>query len=240
MGQDARISSILVLKELRAALGTFAETAAKALEEASTEIQRARQWLLEDRYRHWKAQVQTRTERFARAKIALKQKQVFDRTLGGTPTSCVDERKALKIAEARLREAEHKFRRVQAWSLRIEKEMSDYRGATQRLLSAIEVDIPNARARLDNMVEALEAYVALAPPEMPRTPTEKAEADFVRSGEAPASGAPADPSPAPRDPAQGNELPRESTPLPREHHAPDLGRVPNRDASRLGAPREAT
>jgi chromosome segregation ATPase len=222
MSQEARISSILVLKELRAALGTFAETAAKALEEASTEIQRARQWLLEDRYRYWKAQVQARSERFARAKIALKQKQVFDRTLGGTPTSCVDERKALKIAEARFREAEHKFRRVQAWSLRIEKEMSDYRGATQRLLSAIEVDIPNARARLDNMTDALEAYVALAPPEMPRSATEKAEADFVRSGEGSAPGTPADPSPAPPGPAQGSEALRETPPSPHENRTPDL------------------
>ena len=41
MSQEARVSSVLVLKQLRAALGTFAETAARALEEASTEIQRA-------------------------------------------------------------------------------------------------------------------------------------------------------------------------------------------------------
>jgi len=188
MGQEAKVSSVLVLKQLRAALGTFAETAATALEEASTEIQRARQWLLEDRYRYWKTQVQTRTERLARAKIALKQKEVFDRTLGGTPTSCIDERRALKLAEQRLQEAEHKFRRLQAWSQRIEKELSDYRGATQRLLSAIELDLPNARARLDNMIGALEAYLALAPPEMPPSATEKADTDLVRTGELPAPG----------------------------------------------------
>ncbi|MCL5280379.1 MAG: hypothetical protein M1376_10785 [Planctomycetes bacterium] len=202
MSQEARVSSLRVLQELRAALGTFAETAAQALEEASTETQRARQWLLEDRYRHWKTQVQMRSERFARAKIALQQKQVFDRTLGGTPTSCVDERKALKRAELRLREAERKFRRVQAWSLRIEKEMSDYRGATERLLSAIEVDIPNARARLDHMIEALEAYVALAPPEMPRT---------VGAG----------PCACPEEGQPRGVAPTE---IPRGNHAPDLGR----------------
>jgi len=222
MSQEARISSILVLKELRAALGTFGETAARALEEASTEIQRARQWLLEDRYRYWKTQVQVRTERFARAKIALKQKEVFDRTLGGTPTSCVDERKAVKIAEARLREAEHKFRRVQAWSLRIEKEMSDYRGATQRLLSAIEVDIPNARTRLDNMIASLEAYLALAPPEMPRSAAEQAEAELVRSGEASAPCSTADQPSAPPNPEEGVEAQRETTALPHENRAPDL------------------
>ena len=227
MSQEARISSVLVLKQLRASLGTFAETAVTALEEASTEIQHTRQWLQDDRYRHWKAQVQTRTERFAQAKIALKQKEVFDRTLGGTPSSCVDERKALKRAEERLREAEYKLSRVKAWSQRIEKELSDYRGATQRLISAIEVDIPNARARLDNMINALEAYLALAPPEMPRDATEKPEADLVRAGEVPVPDAADDRAPAPPRPDEGIEPRRETAPLPHGSNVPD----PEREAT---------
>jgi hypothetical protein len=156
-----------VLRQLRASLGTFAEAAAAALEEASTEIQRTRRWLGEDQYHFWKTQVQAGTEQYTRAKLALKQRQVFERTLAGSPSSCVDEKKALKVAEARLREAEHKLSRVKAWCQQIDKELSDYRGATQRLASAIEVEIPNARARLDKMVDSLEAYLALAPPEMP-------------------------------------------------------------------------
>jgi len=224
MSQEARVSSVLVLKQLRASLGTFAETAAIALEEASTEIQRTRQWLEEDRYRHWKAQVQAQTEQSARAKIALKQKEVFDRTLGGTPSSCVDERKALKIAEGRLREAEYKLRRVKAWSQRIEKELSDYRGATQRLLSAVEVEIPNARARLDNMIDSLEAYLALAPPEMPWDARETSEVDPVGPGGMPAPGSAEDRSPASQNPAAGVEALRETTPLPHENNAPDLER----------------
>ena len=35
------------------------------------------------------------------------------------------------------------------------------------------MDIPNARARLEKMVESLEAYVALAPPEPVRGPDEE-------------------------------------------------------------------
>jgi hypothetical protein len=221
MGQEARIGSVLVLKQLRASLGTFAETATRALEEASTEIQRTRQWLQEDRYRHWKTQFQARSERFAQAKIALKTKEVFDRTLGGTPSSCVDERKALKIAEARLREAEYKLSRVKAWNQRIEKELSDYRGATQRLASAIEVEIPNARARLDSMIDSLEAYLALAPPEMPRSTT---EVDSARPGETPAPGVTEDRPSAPQSPENAAEALRETTPSPQANHVPDLER----------------
>jgi chromosome segregation ATPase len=186
MSQEARVSSVLVLQQLKASLATFAETASVALDEAGTDIQRTRRWLAEDRVRHWRAQVQVRAERLARANIALKQKEVFDRTLAGTPSSCVDERKALKAAQGQLREAEHKLGRVKAWSQQIEKELSDYRGAVQRLVSAIEVDIPNARAKLDKMIDSLEAYLALAPPEMPKGANEESVVDIVRPGETPA------------------------------------------------------
>lgn len=173
MSQEARISSVPMLQELRTSLATFAGTAAMALEEAGANVQRTRQWLTQDRYRYWKTQVQVRSERLSRAHIALKQKEVFDRTLAGTPSSCVDERKALKLAERQLREAEHKLSRVRAWSQEIEKELSNYRGAVHRLASALEVDIPNARAKLDKMIDALEAYLALAPPEMPQSTDER-------------------------------------------------------------------
>jgi hypothetical protein len=220
MGQEARVSSIPVLKQLRASLGTFAAIASAAMEEASTEIHRTRQWLREDQYRFWKAQVQAHTEQFVRAKLALKQRQVFDRTLSGTPTSCVDERKALKVAEARLREAEHKLSRVKAWSQQIDTEWSEYRGATQKLVSAIEVEIPNARARLDKMIDSLEAYLALAPPEMPRSATDQPEVDLVQPGEAPAPVPPEHPFPAPPSPTETVEAPPGTTPAPHENPVP--------------------
>ena len=194
------------------------------MDEASTEIQRVCRWLAEDCYRHWKTQVQVRTEQFTRAKLALKGRQVLDRTLAGTPSSCVDERKALKVAEARLREAELKFQRVKAWNQRLEKEMSDYRGAVQRLVEAIEVDIPNARAKLDKMIGSLEAYLALAPPEMPGTATEKAEVGLVPPEDMSAS-SPTEPQP-PASPSSEDDrdAQREAAPAPQENPAPDQGR----------------
>jgi len=219
MSQEARVSSILVLKELRASLATFAEAASMALEEASTDIQRTHRWLVDDRYRYWRTQVQVRSERSARANIALKQKEVFDRTLAGTPSSCVDERKALKLAQGQLREAEHKLGRVRAWSQQIEKELSNYRGAVHRLVSAIEVDIPNARAKLEKMIDSLEAYLALAPPEMPKGAGEESQVDVVWPGEVQAPPPADSQSPAPQNPEEGNEVLRETTPGPNENPA---------------------
>jgi hypothetical protein len=186
---EARVHSVAALRQFRASLGTFAEIASAALEETSAGIQHTRQWLTEDRYRHWKKQVEARTDQFVQAKLTLKRKQIFDRALAGSPGSCIDEKKALKKAEERLQEAEHKFSRVKGWALQIEKEASDYRKGVQGLTYAVETEIPNARAKLEKMIESLEAYLALAPPEMAVVAGEESLTDVMRSGEAPTTNA---------------------------------------------------
>jgi len=201
MRQEARVNSVVALKEFRAALAKFAETASAALDEVHSDIQRTQSWLLEDRRRHWKNQVRLRQERYVQAKLALKRKGIFDLALAGARTSAIDEKKALAIAERQLREAERREARTRSWILQLEKELSDYRAATQGLSGAIDTDIPNARARLEKMVESLEAYVALAPPEEVRS-TDEAGPD----NEAPSVQQPVPPSPeaddeAPEDPS---------------------------------------
>ena len=166
MSQYARVHSVAMLKQLRSSLATFAETTAIALDEVSSEIQRTLTWLNENRQRYWKTQVRLRQERYVQAKLAVKRKGMFDLALAGVRSSAVDEKKALAIAERQLREAERRLARSRSWVLRIDKELSDYRATIHGLTGALEVDIPNARARLEKMVESLEAYAALAPPEM--------------------------------------------------------------------------
>jgi hypothetical protein len=183
MGGKARISSSAALTEFRASLATFASVATTALDEAGTDIQRTIQWLKEDRYRYWKAQVQTRTEQYTRAKLALKQREVLDRAVAGTHSSCVEERRAVRITEKRLHDAENKFRLVGMYSRQIEKESLEYKGAIHGLVNAVEVEIPNACASLERMVKSLEQYVALAPPEMPLSSREGVESTVVQPPE---------------------------------------------------------
>ena len=175
MSQQAKVSSFAMLRRFRASLMTFASVASGALDEAGADFEGTLLWLRGDQYRYWKNQVRACTERFVRAKLALKQKEILDRALAGTRSSCVDERKAVAAAHRRLREAEHKLQQVKLWNRQLEKESLDFRGGTQRLISAVETDIPNACARLDKMLDSLEAYVALAPPEMPTAVGEELE-----------------------------------------------------------------
>jgi len=196
MDQQARVNSVITLKELRSALAKFGETASLALEEAGSDIQRTLTWLNEDRRRHWKNQVRLRQERYVQAKLALKRKGIFDLALAGVRSSAIDEKKALAIAERQLREAERRLSRTKSWILQLERELSDYRAATQGLATAVDMDIPNARARLEKMVESLEAYIALAPPETIWSPEELARANVLQREGAPSTGQP--PSPGAR------------------------------------------
>ena len=178
MGNVARVDSINALKQFRASLVQFTQTAAVAVEEVDMEIQRTHTWLQQDRYRYWKTKLHNRSEAYVQAKQVLNQRQLFERAVQGVPSSCVDERKALQVAEQRLRETEHTFQRVRSWIPQMEREMNDYKGGVKGLASAVQMDIPKALARLDRMVDSLEAYVVLAPPEAP-IPTEQATKEGV-------------------------------------------------------------
>jgi len=163
--QHARVDSIAALREFRAGLVMFMEAASLALDEMDSEMQRILLWLRDDQYKFWRKQLQVRTDEHTQARLALKRRQIFDRALAGSVSSCVDERKALKKAEQRLQEATFRFKRVGRYIQQIEKAQSDYKGLVKGLVGDLDVNLPNARARLDRMATALEKYVALLPPD---------------------------------------------------------------------------
>jgi hypothetical protein len=202
MNQHARVNSIPRLTHLRGSLCKFADVTSLALDEACGDIQRTVMWLRDDCQRYWKAQVWQRNETYVQAKLALKSKKIFDRTLSGSPGSCVDELKVLRIAERKLQQAQHKLKHVNTWIRTLEKKQSDFRGLIKGLTEVISREIPNANAQLDKMIDALEAYMALTPPEpglseSDRTPlesttrppdTEPADQDLTQSSTAHDSG----------------------------------------------------
>jgi len=163
MSGYARVGSIEVLREFRASLCTFAHTAATALEESYSEIQRTAMWLKQQQYSHWKSQVRTCSEEYQKARLGLKSKENYDASRLGVKYSYIDEKKILAAAQRKLEQAQQKLANVQRWITRFEKESFDYKGLIQGLMDVAEVEIPNAMAQLDRMVDVLESYVALAP-----------------------------------------------------------------------------
>ncbi|MDH7599928.1 MAG: hypothetical protein QHH07_09895 [Sedimentisphaerales bacterium] len=167
MGGQARLDSIAALKGFRASLIGFAQAAASAIDDLDVELQRGLIWLQQDRYTYWKAKVQRSAQAYTQAKIALNQRIVFERAVQGTPSSCIDQRQALRLAEEQLREAQAGLERVRGWLQLMDRHLSQYRGKVSGLKNLIDSGIPKAIATIDRMVDSLEAYVELVPPQAP-------------------------------------------------------------------------
>ena len=182
MSGSARVASVEALKEFRVSLCGFSRTAATVLAESRSQIQRTLGWLKQDRHSYWKGQVRLRSERYTQARLALKSKEQFAKSSMGGNDSHVDEKRALALAQREMTEAQTKIDRVQRWVPQLEKEGFAYKGQVQGLAATVEVEIPNARAQLDRMIVALEAYLA-ATPEMPAAASESDPGSVARTGD---------------------------------------------------------
>jgi hypothetical protein len=121
-------------------------------------------WLENEQLSHWQSQIRKRHDLLERAKEALRMKKLFKDSSGRTP-SAVEEEKAVRVCTARLEEATNKLAATKKYARVLQRELQTYKGSVQRFATTVQSDIPVAVATLDSLVEALEAYVALAPGE---------------------------------------------------------------------------
>lgn len=161
----AHVSSIDSIRTFKAAVLTFAEEVGNALHEVNSDVARTLVWLEKDQKAHWERQVRIRSELVARAKSELYRKQMTSSSKEGKP-STVDEVRALKKAEARLDESHQKIRAIKRWSTQMQREMIVYRGQSASLAGAVHRDLPQAIMVLDKIVDNLESYLAMAPPDL--------------------------------------------------------------------------
>lgn len=165
MNGSARIESIEALKDLRIFLCNFARKIYVAVDEAESDVLSTLNWLRHNRHPYWKKELRIRDEQLVKAKLELKRKQSFERSLGNR-SSCVDERKALAAAQRRFDKAQDKFNKIRNWIPRFEKESYACRGALRGLTTFISINLPNTRTQIDKMIYALESYVNVAMPSM--------------------------------------------------------------------------
>ena len=202
MADVARVEDVDAIKQFRAALAKFAESATAALDDADAEVGRTAMWLEQEQSRHWANQVRKRQELVVRCKEAVRQKQIY-KDSAGRQVPADDEKKALAKANALLAEAEAKGLAVQKHGRRIQREGAMYRGSTQRLRTALGDEVPNALAKLGNLIGTLERYAAATPGEARSTagPTADGVADGAMTRPEPGE-APDDPAPAVAEPSE--------------------------------------
>lgn len=161
MSDRANVQSIDALKEAKAALAAFAQDVGAVLANVDGDVARMGQWITLERPSHWKREVRKREDDVNRARQEISRKHLVS---APEPANTVLERKVLARCLRRVEEAQKRAEATRRWSGTWDKQTLLARGAIAALAEHIRSDIPRAIARIDRMIESLEAYALLAAP----------------------------------------------------------------------------
>ncbi len=159
MAQRANITSIDAIQAFRANLVIYVNKARPALEEAASEVSRLRVWLETERRPYWTKQYLLRMQRLEEAEAAL-----FSAKLSRFSEVSAAQQAAVQKTRLAVSEAEEKIRSIKRW-------MRDYETRTGVLLKQLEkldnvfsLDLANAVAYLNELIDTLQKYAALRAP----------------------------------------------------------------------------
>jgi hypothetical protein len=157
----ARVHHLPVLKEVRLALLEFAESVGTVMMSVDAEVGRVTQWLHQERPGHWKSEIRRRMDALQRARQEVERKRLVAHP---NPADVTLERRAVERAKEKLAEAERRLKAVQKWAPVWEKQALMYKSSCHGLNQSLHADLPSAAARLERMMQALEAYTTMAAP----------------------------------------------------------------------------
>lgn len=161
MSSSARLSKTEVIADFRQALSKFGEEATASLIAVDMEIRRMQDWLGLEQPRFWRQQIDICREKLAEVKSDLSRKRLAN--VGGH-ASLVEEKEAVAHIKKKMEYAEEKLSICKKWANQVERAINEYRGASHALGNRLEHELPRALAALAAMTDALNAYIALAPP----------------------------------------------------------------------------
>ncbi len=162
MGTQASVGSIDALKDLRTSLALYAEEVLAALGGVEMEVKRATNWVQNERPNYWQNQIKLRRERLSEAQADLFRKKIAQRP--GSAPAMSEQKEALRHAQAALQDAEARVILVRKWQPLLQQAVLEFHGGTRRLRDLAAGDVPRATALLERIIDALEAYLRVAPP----------------------------------------------------------------------------
>lgn len=159
---SAGVHSISALEDFKASLATFETEGKESLSVIGMDVRRGLDWFTHDLLKHWQTQVRKREDEVTNAKADLERCRM--QKYGDRTPDCTDQKVALKKAQARLEEAQHKVQAVKKWSRVLEEEAEEYRTQSQQLDALFGGEMPKALAEMGRMLTALEAYIGVKAP----------------------------------------------------------------------------
>jgi hypothetical protein len=162
MSSQAAVHSIDALKDLRTALALYGDETLEALGSVEGEVRRSVRWLMEERPVYWVEQIKRRREQVAMAKAEVFRRRLQQRPDYTPPMS--EQMENLRKAEASLQDAEKRLTLVRKWQPQLKQAVLEYHASVQRLKDIASGDVPRAVTVLSQLIDALEAYLKVAPP----------------------------------------------------------------------------
>lgn len=162
MSSQAAVHSIEELKNFRVALALYGEDTLGTLGAVEAEVRRTLRWLEEERPAYWHDQIKRRREQ-----VALARADVFRRNLQKKPDynpAMSEQKDALRKAEASLQDAEKRLVMVRKWQPLLRHAVLEYHASVQRLKDIAAGDVPSGVNLMTRIIDALEAYLQVAPP----------------------------------------------------------------------------
>jgi hypothetical protein len=176
MASSARVTSVQAIVDFKVALLAFCQEAKEVLSTIEMEIRRTMDWVQRDQLPYWQREIRNRQEEVAQAKADLFRKQLT--RISGQNPDYLEERKALRMANFRLEEAEDKVQVCKSWANRqLARAVDEYEGPARQLAGMVEGNPPPIIIFLDRIIGSLEAYldVGATPVEMPAATTDSSE-----------------------------------------------------------------
>lgn len=152
----ANIQSSEAIRTFRSNFVKFSASAQQAVDSARSEVSSVADWLIREKSVYWERELRRREDAVERARgeyIRANQEDKYHRK-----TSSVLEKKALDRAILRKKDAEEKIEAVKKWSRVLQEKSSNLLQPCAALSTTLCALTPQALARLDLMLESLEAY----------------------------------------------------------------------------------
>jgi hypothetical protein len=181
---SAHVTSIDAVREFKALLILFCDQAKEALMSVEMESRRMLDWVGREQLAYWQRMIRVRQNELAQAKADLFRKKLPG--IHGREPDVIEEKKAVRLAQMRLEEAEEKVEKCKEWARQLPRSIEEYTAPAHQLAGLVEGDLPVVVANLQKILGSLDAYTELMAPKggrsAPAAPT--AQAPAASGGEA--------------------------------------------------------
>ncbi len=164
----SNVRDIESLAALRVGLIRYADLCSGVLEELRASVRRTEEEFSQNRPAHWRAEVRLAERRLGEAQEALAQKRAAAR-IGDRPPA-TDAAAKVARAQRRLRYCQEQQRLARSLGIEIAQACDKLLGPISEVAQRCDVELPQAAAELQRLIEPLRDYADQPSPEPKRDP----------------------------------------------------------------------